>query len=310
MLYGEGGFFLEKGYNYTTNVRDNEILRNSFNQLTRKVFGFDFEKWYDAGHWGEWYLPHAMVDGEVVVSNVSVNLMKFDVCGVQKNYLQLGTVMTDKEYRGRGLNRDIMERILEEYQDKVDGIYLFGGDSVLDYYPKFGFTSSKEYEYYMQCNDEEHVLPYILEKVNINQAGQCEQIYSIITRDSQNAECLNQNDGFYMSENLGLYQFWMLNGYGKKIYYLPECDAYIIADVKEQILNIYQILGKNRVDLKRLAKTFGENVKEIVLGYTPAYKEQFSIREYKKRDCTLFILDNELQCVENNKMRFPILSHA
>ena len=73
-----------------------------------------------------------------VVSNVSVNRIRFDLGGKKKDYIQIGTVMTDEKYRGKGLNGQIMERVLKEYEGKADGIYLFANDSVLNYYPKFG----------------------------------------------------------------------------------------------------------------------------------------------------------------------------
>ena len=148
-------------YNYITAVKNDDRLRESFNELTRKTFCFDFVSWYETGHWGEMYLPHVLVDGDKVISNVSVNLMQFDLNGEKKNYIQLGTVMTDPEYRGQGLNRFIMEQILREYEGKVDGIYLFGNDSVLDYYPKFGFRPSKEYEFWLDAEygDSVYYLP-------------------------------------------------------------------------------------------------------------------------------------------------------
>lgn len=117
-------------YSYSTSVKNNDIIRKSFNELTRNIFCFDFVNWYQSGHWGELYIPHVLLDGEKVISNVSVNLMQFDMCGQKKNYLQLGTIMTDLQYRGQGLNRWIMEKILKEFKNKVDGIYLFGNDSV------------------------------------------------------------------------------------------------------------------------------------------------------------------------------------
>jgi len=119
------------------------------------------------------YIPHVLADGERVVSNVSVNIMHFDICGAKKNYIQLGTVMTDSSYCGKGLNRYIMENILEEYKGNTDGIYLFANDTVLDYYPKFGFVPSKEYEYFMPCNNISDVKPYVLEKMDMSQ-----EIYS------------------------------------------------------------------------------------------------------------------------------------
>lgn len=292
---------------YTTAVKDDATLRKSFNELTQQVFGFDFENWYQSGHWGDLYIPHVLVDSEKVVSNVSVNLMQFAVDGTTKNYIQIGTVMTDSEYRGQGLNREIMERILEEYTGKVDGIYLFGNDSVLDYYPKFGFKPAKEYEYYLPCSADKKIPSYTLEKVNLADESQCTRLYHMITScTSANTE----NDALYMNENLGLYQFWFAADCGDSIYYLPQIDAYVIADLQEQTLHINQVWSKKIIDPARLAASFGSDVTETVLGFTPAQKENLLVREHKEEDCTLFILGEDLTRIERDKMMFPILSHA
>ena len=89
-------------------------MRESFNELTRKTFCFDFVSWYETGHWGEMYLPHVLVDGDKVISNVSVNLMQFDLNGEKKNYIHLGKVMRDPEYRGKGTIRSIRDQVAWE----------------------------------------------------------------------------------------------------------------------------------------------------------------------------------------------------
>lgn len=297
-------------YRYCTKVRDNDILRDSFNELTRQTFCFDFVDWYNANQWGAFYVPHVLLDGDKVVSNVSVNLMQFDVQGVKKNYVQLGTVMTDNAYRGQGLNREIMECILKEYVDKVDGIYLFGNDSVLNYYPKFGFKPSKEYEYYLLCEGITEVKAYGLEKVDMRDKEQTEKLYAMMRAYEVDANYLNQNDAMYMNENVNLLQFWLGAGYGDSVYYVPEVEAYAIAEKDDGIVRICQIFGKREVDISRLAKAISEEATEVVLGYTPVHKEKFFVREHKEEDCTLFILGEDLECVENNKMMFPLLSHA
>ena len=85
----------------------------------------------------------------------------------------------------------------------------------------------------------------------------------------------------YMSENIGLYQFWLDAEFSDSVYYLPEAEAYVIAGVEE-----------------------------MVLGYTPVRKESYMVREHKKEDCTLFILGEDLKRIEENRMIFPIVSHA
>lgn len=288
-------------YGIVTNVRDNEKLRESFNALTRKTFGFDFSRWYEAGHWGDMYIPYAMVDGGKVISNVSVNLMEFCVGGVKKNYIQLGTVMTDSDYQGQGLNRRIMEHILNEYEEKVDGIYLFGNDDVLTYYPKFGFKAAKEYEYYLSIVANDVAQGYAMDSVDLADFG---RVYEIICTGK------NANDGMYMNKNLGLYQFWLAGPYKNNVYYVPEVEAYVVAEVERNVVRVLQIFGEREVDFERLSKSFGEEITEMVLGFTPMKKEGFLVREYKEEDCTLFILGDDLECVEMEKLIFPALSHA
>lgn len=295
-------------YQYSTSVKENVAIRNSFNQLTRETFGFDFVDWFEAGHWGADYVPHVILVENQVISNVSVNIMQFDLLGEKKNYIQLGTVMTDRKYQGQGWNRKIIEQVLQEYKNTVDGIYLFGNDSVLHYYPKFGFQPSKEYEYYLPCKEKKIEDSYIVKKVDFTQEKQKEQLYNRIRKDAQ-SNCKNENDGMYMNKNIGLYQFWIAE-YKDSLYYLPEREVYVIANKKKNCLYIEQVFGKRAIEVERLAGAFKGTIEEIILEYTPARKEQFLIRESKKEDCTLFILGKDLERIERDKMIFPILSHA
>lgn len=297
-------------YEFYSKVRDNDTLRESFNELTCRTFGFDFVGWYEAGQWGDFYIPHVLLDGEKVVSNVSVNLTQFDVQGVKKNYIQLGTVMTDNDYRGQGLNRRIMERVLAEYKDKVDGIYLFGNDDVVNYYPKFGFKAAKEYEYYLQCEATANVEPFVVEKVDMQDKAQAEKFYDFMRAYEVSTNQRNQNDAMYMSENINLFQFWLGAGYGDSVYYIPKLNVYVILEVDGARVSICQIFGKDEVDVLKLAKTVCPECIEVVLGYTPVYKEKYQMREHVEEDCTLFIIGEDLERIEENKMMFPVLSHA
>ncbi|MBQ8821746.1 MAG: GNAT family N-acetyltransferase [Lachnospiraceae bacterium] len=290
--------------------RDDKDMLDSFNELTRNTFGFDFTGWHAAGHFGEMYVPHVILKDGKVVSNVSVNKMQFDVDGVIKNYIQLGTVMTDGGCRGQGLNREIMEGILQEYTGNVDGIYLFGNDSVLDYYPKFGFVPCEEYEYYLPYEGENDVVPYELEKVDMRDTEQVSKLDAVVKDYFQDKEVSNENDALYMSENLDLYHFWLDAEYPDSIFYIPEAQAYAVLAIEDDKLYLYQIFGKQKVDIKRLAKAMEGNFSEIVLGYTPIHKDDFGVRVHKEEDCTLFILGDDLKCISEGKMMFPLLSHA
>ena len=58
-----------------------------------------------------------------------------------------------------------------------------------------------------------------------------------------------------MNENICLYHFWLDTEFRDNIYYLPECGVYVVAAVEDDKLNLYQIIGKEKVDVKRIAKS-------------------------------------------------------
>lgn len=303
-------------YKLVTNVRDNERLRQSFNELTQKIYYFNFENWYEKGFWGDKYIPHVLLDGDKVVSNISVNLMKFVVNGQVKNYIQLGTVMTDPAYRNQGLSRYIMEYILDEYREKADGIYLFGNDSVLNFYPKFGFCPIHEYEYSLNLkNDslsttEKNLIKYQMEKLDLSNKSVEDKLYRDILEYETSNRKHNLSENLAMYDNIGLYQFWLASEYRDNVYYLPEEGAYILAFIESGILQVDQIISKKEIELSRLAVSFNEIPSKVKLGFTPAFPERYDVALHKVEDCTLFILGESLKKIETDRMMFPVISHA
>lgn len=140
---------MNSNYKIIKNVKDNKIYRDSFNALAAQTFGLNFEDWYQNGYWKENYIPYSIwtESAGAIVANVSVNPMTFNRNGQILHLIQLGTVMTAPEYRGQGLSRILMEEIAKDYDGTVDGIFLFGNDSVLEFYPRFGFRAVKEVQY-------------------------------------------------------------------------------------------------------------------------------------------------------------------
>ena len=124
--------------------RDNPVLRSSFNRLAEAIFGLNFENWYQNGFWGDNYAPYSVLEDGEIVANVSVNRTDMWIEGSRKKLYQLGTVMTAEGYRNRGYIRAIMAEVDKDLAD-ADGVYLFANDSVLDFYPKFGFRKGREY---------------------------------------------------------------------------------------------------------------------------------------------------------------------
>ncbi len=287
-------------YKKVQGYRDNDKLRNSFNELAKKTFGIDFTEWYSNGFWGDKYIPYSLVDGDRVIANVSVNLMSFDMEGVKKNYIQLGTVMTDKAYGGQGLSRQLMEDIIHEYNNKTEGIYLFANDSVLDFYPRFGFVKSLEYQYSKSVDFE----------------GSIKTAKHMDMGDITNRNCLINaaensisNDRFTM-DNTGLIAFYVTGFMRDAVYYIAEEDTYVIAEVEKENVFIHQIIASHKVDLNNVMRSFGSEIKKLTLGFPPIEDNGYDVQQLQEEDCTLFTLGKDLEVIEKKKLRFPTLSHA
>ena len=133
-----------------SNYMTDDSSRKMLNELTLKTFGFSFEGWVKDGYFEGDYIPYSFVEDGRMLSNVSANKMHFLQKGVEKNYIQLGTVMTDEQYRKQGLAGKLIQHVIDIYGNACDGIYLFGNLSAVDFYLKNGFRIINQYRYFIK----------------------------------------------------------------------------------------------------------------------------------------------------------------
>ena len=280
------------------NYRENENLRRSFNELAEKVFGLNFENWYKNGFWKDNYIPYSVIEDGKVVSNVSVNTCSMNYDGRIVKLIQLGTIMTDPDYRGKGYSRVLMERVISDYKDKVDGIYLFANDSVLDFYPKFGFTIGKEYQY---SKDVDNNCETQAVSVPMTKKEDWDKMVRIITEKEQNSR-------FYMVENTGLYMFYLSQFMQENLFYIENCDSYAVAEIEDDALILHTIFGKG--DVNQVISAFGNNIKKVILNFTPSIIQGFEENELHEEDTTLFVMGKFFEEIKDDKLMFQAITHA
>ena len=287
-----------KEFTLVKSYRDNEELRKSFNKLAEETFGLSFEDWYRNGYWSDNYNPYSIVHQGTVVANVSVNTMDMWCDGVEKRFIQLGTVMTKPDYRGQGLSRRLMEEIQKDYADKAEGIYLFANDSVLDFYPKFGFRKAREYQYWkeIKTTDSASAVP-----VSMKEKADWQRLENAILKSCSNSS-------FGMNRNVGLILFYVTKFMQENVYFIKEQDAWVIAEVDGDTLFLQEIIASEEVDLDGIINAFGNTFKKVILGFTPICKDGYEMREVVEEDTTLFIDENMEEVLKY--VMFPVLSHA
>lgn len=281
------------------NGQTDDGIRKSFNNLAYRTFSLDFEDWYQNGYWGGSYIPYSFLDKGRVVANVSVNPMEFNIEGKIRRFIQLGTVMTEPEYRNRGLIRTLMGKIEEDYREKTEGFYLFANHSVLDFYPKFGFKRCREYEYYKTIENSSKITA---EKVSLNGKEACTALQNAI-KTSCIQSAVSHTNGYE------LIMFYLTKFMQDNLYYIPEEEAYVIAETQDNTLYLHNIYSPVPKALNSVIQAFGDSIHKVFLGFTPLCTDGFVEREIKGDD-TLFIKGNILEQTEKKKLRFPSLSHA
>ncbi len=141
-------------YQLVKQVRENNPLRKSFIDLAVKTFDLSFEEWYQQGYWTDAYIPYAFVERNKVIANASANIIDLRWQGEPRRYIQIGTVMTEPDHRNKGLAGQLIHHILQDWQQEADAFFLFANPTTVDFYPKFGFTRSEEYQYIMPVSRE------------------------------------------------------------------------------------------------------------------------------------------------------------
>jgi GNAT superfamily N-acetyltransferase len=325
----------EKKYVLITGYKDEDCYRASFNRLTQKTYGFDFETWYQAGWWKDNYIPYSFLYENEIVANVSVNLMEFLIQGKVLRPIQLGTVMTEDSHRNQGLIRLLMNTVLEEYEKTQDFIYLFANDTVLDFYPKFGFEKVTEYEYsksYKYHKDsftcQKDSLTF--RKLHIDQETDRNLFLKLIRNQYSHAR-------ISMVNNTELIMFYCDSFMKEDIYYIETLNTAVIAQYDSEQVLITDLFSERAVDLEVIINTMlnpalaiktdstaaaTDNVisnditneidRQIRLGFTPLKDTSFTREVIKDADTTLFIRGNDMLSTKAllKDSMFPLLSHA
>ncbi|MDO5517721.1 MAG: GNAT family N-acetyltransferase [Clostridium sp.] len=298
-------FYFEKGY------RDDDKLRKSFNKLAQKTFGINFEIWYDSGYWKESYIPYSIIDEGRVVANVSVNIICLNILGEEKSCIQLGTVMTDENYRERGLSRFLIEKIIDEWKDQSDMIYLFANDTVLDFYPKFGFEKEGEYIFY-KLMDSDSGKNNILDKKSEGKSYKKLNMDYKNDRDFLCKKILSSsvNSKLSMINGTDLIMFYCISLMKENIYYFKDIDTIVIAEVEGDNLIIDAVYSDVEADLDNIIERIADkNTRRVILGFTPKHTSGYNSEPYHEDDTTLFVLGGS-SVFRENKIKFEPLSYA
>lgn len=253
-----------------------EHYRKSMSELSNENFGFDFELLYKTGNWPDHFGCYAYVVDEKVVSNVSYHLLNMTFNTKTYSVMQIGTVMTTLEYQGKGYSKALMDAVIKDHV--VDAVYLFANESVLDYYPKFGFIKVDHVKYRdskMACykegkkgrlldiDNELHLLEHYINKR------------------------LNSSNNLHLSNDDYLKMFYSLYVFRDNIY--VHDDAIIVCEKDDETLYVHDVYAVNSIDYYKLIGPYTQGVTSIEFGFELPLK---SIESYIDEASHLYVKTN------------------
>ncbi|WP_366290915.1 GNAT family N-acetyltransferase [Paenibacillus sp. AN1007] len=259
---------------FTKNYKNNDTLRNSFFELAASTFDIHFENWYRHGCWGEGYTPFSFADGDQIVANASVNILELVIHGEKKNAIQIGTVMTHPDYRKKGLSTHLMNKILEEYENKYDVMYLFANESVLDFYPKFGFKPLEEHLFSMDFHSTANPSKSAnLRRLDVTDADDLHLIQQFASQR------LPVSKRFATNHTPGIFMFYCLNVFNNDIYYLENEKVIVIYQKEDSNIDLFDVVSLNEINMKDILNTISdETTEKVTFHFTPDENKDIDLK--------------------------------
>jgi len=290
----------EQEYVFVADAISDKKSRESYFVLIEKVFGLDFRPWYKSGFCNNCFIPYTLFSSNIAVASVGIVINNFMWRNEQKRYAQISTVATDPDYRGRGLGRWLTERALDEWRDKCDCVYLYANDTVVDYYPKFGFLKAHEYRYHKPLKPSNGMF----RKLDMSVQSDVELLIKKHRKS-------NPFSLFTMDDCVEIMMFHCITFLRDSIYYIEKYDAVVIAEQEDDEMFCYDIYsdGNSAID-DLLGIVASEETYAVTLGFTPVDSSGFTAEIANESDTTFFVLNDKENILADNRITFPFLSRA
>lgn len=289
---------MTNNYKLIENYASDENYLNDFHQFMSIVFpGANFRKWEEKGFWTDNYIPLSLISAGKIISNVCASLMKIIISGKEYSAVQFGAVGTLPEFRNKGLSKRLMNYAIKTLEPKADFFFLFANETVLNFYPKFGFNKFDEYLFI------KNVDPVIANPQTRKLDVDDQNDYTILQILLSNRIPVTKIFG--AAEYQPITMWHIFNIYRDDLYYLERDSAIIIMREKENELYIFDVICSEKIDVDSITPKLihSKSVSKVKL-YFPPDQLKFNYDKIEKESTDLFIRGSITLPAE--PFRFPV----
>ncbi|HEM2107382.1 TPA: GNAT family N-acetyltransferase, partial [Listeria monocytogenes] len=204
--------------------------------------------------------------------------------------------------RGQGLAKNLLNHVIAKYEDQYDFLYLFANDTVLDFYPKFGFERIEESSFTVDaCNLKKKASK--LKKLNPDNKTDFQLISRIVSKRAPLSNILD------VKESEDLLMFYVLIALKNELYYLEELDVIVLMEQEGTDLYVLDILSTKKLDVVEVLSYLStKKIETIHLLFTPEKSKYIDAAYIIETEDMLFVRPNVL--TSENYFLFPATSHA
>ncbi|WP_064091666.1 GNAT family N-acetyltransferase [Rossellomorea aquimaris] len=264
------------------NYKQNSDIRKAFFEFTPKaLWGINFKPWAEKGYWDSLsYDGYALMKDDKMMANVSFTKMKILIDDQERTLLQLGTVGTLEEERGKGYSRLLLEEVLKDWEKRVDWIFLFANENVLSFYPKFGFEQFNEGIYTFPLPKPDSITSFSFKKVCFPEQEQW------FWDKVQNRQPVSSR--FAPRDGHEIMMLYIYLGYGEHVWYEEKKDSVVMMEEKEGTLHLYDwIFSGQHNNLYSLLKDIPFEAKDCIVYFMDDNVKK--IGSYKNQSHMFFI---------------------
>ncbi|WP_088034050.1 GNAT family N-acetyltransferase [Evansella clarkii] len=287
---------------FLSDYKETDSYRRSFSDLAMKVFGINFEEWYEKGFWDDSYVCYSFFDRGEIAANVSASKLDIVMEGQKISAVQIGTVMTAPEFRNKGLAATLLNKVLEKYESIADIIYLFANESVLTFYPKFGFNMVRENSYSLRLDVSNSASP--LRKLEPGSREDMEMIGRLYEKKALLSRKID------VEQAKGILLFHCLHTFRDSMYYSSQENAVLIYKIEGEKLHIYDVICTRKMLFHEVIGNIPcENIREIIFHFTPDFPDMKPSSRVKQAENDVLFVKN-INTYLPRFFRLPVTSHA
>ena len=293
---------IDQSYKLIENYINDVNLIKEYHNFISKIFpSISFKEWYKKGFWTKKYVPFSLIKNDEIISNVSVAYMNVFVNGQKRIAAQIGAVGTLPENRHQGLSRYLMNYVIEKLKNEVQFFFLFANETVMNFYPKFGFRNINENIFTSEIKiPKTH---FSAKKLNLSNKTD----YSLLQDLIKKRKVITK---YFGAEKYDYITMWhILNTYYNDLYYLEEEGIIFIKTEKDGDLNIWEVIYDKKFNMQQaLNKIISSDKIQRINYYFPPDQLEYKYDQVIVEQSGLFVRGETFK--DNVLIKFPETAHT